>query len=210
MTAEPGEPVGAVGERPGMPRALTVLLTTVIAVASLAALMWPRLSAAPAAPPDAGAVGVIFGDKTDGTTARVGGAAPDFQWVDSEGHIRALTLLHGRPVVLNFWATWCVPCRTEMPVFERVAKAHPEVTFLAIDLQEEGERVRTFFDSLGLETLEPLLDTSGAVTRRYGVVSLPSTVFVDPAGVVRQSNIGGPVSEDQIVAGLLKAGTASR
>lgn len=91
-----------------------------------------------------------------------------------------------------------------MPALERAAVAHPEVTFLEIDLQEDGEKVRAFFDSLALKTLQPMLDTNGSVTRRYGVASLPSTFFVDRDGVIAHLVIGGPMTDETIGRGLDK------
>ena len=192
-------------DRPAISRAITGLLIAIVAVATLAASIWPSLPLNVPATPLIGsrAVGVITKDiEVAGSAGRVGAIAPDFQWVDPKGTSRTLAGLRGRPVVLNFWATWCVPCRAEMPALERAAAAHPEVTFLTIDLQEDGGKVREFFDSLGLVHLEPLLDTNGSVTRRYGVVSLPNTFFVDRDGVIAHLEIGGPMKDATIANGL--------
>lgn len=92
-----------------------------------------------------------------------------------------------------------------LPLLERAAKANPAITFMAVDLQEEAEPVRTLFDALGLTAVEPVLDPRGTVTRRYGVVGLPSTFFLDRDGVVRQIDIGGQIDEERIASGLRKA-----
>lgn len=192
-------------DRPAIPRPVAGLLVVIIAASTVAALIWPSLpSNAPTAPLiGSTAVGVITKDiEIDGSAGRVGAIAPDFQWVDPSGTPRTLAGLRGRAVVLNFWATWCLPCREEMPALERAAAAHPEVTFLAIDLQEDGAKVREFFDSLGLRHLQPLLDTNGSVTRRYAVVSLPNTFFVDRSGVIAHLEIGGPMKDGTIASGL--------
>ena len=192
-------------DRPAIPRAVTGLLVVIIAVATLAASVWPwlPLNAPAASLIGPTAVGVITKDiEVAGSAGRVGAIAPDFQWVDPNGTSRTLAGLRGRAVVLNFWATWCVPCREEMPALERAAAAHPEVTFLAIDLQEDGGKVREFFDAVGLTHLEPLIDTNGSVTRRYGVVSLPNTFFVDRDGVIAHLEIGGPMKDATIANGL--------
>ncbi len=197
---------GAGGTAAALPRWLTGVMITAIAAATLAALLapWLRSQQAPS-PSGPQVVAVIFGGAAAGAGVRLGSSAPNFQWVDNAGRIQELVSQRGRIVVLNFWATWCVPCRTELPVLERAAIAHPEVTFLAIDLQEEAEPVRAFFDALGLTAVEPMLDPQGAVTRRYGVVGLPSTFFLDRDGVVRQIDIGGQVNEERIASGLRKA-----
>ena len=192
-------------ERPAIPRAVAGLLIAIIALATGAALVGPFLpfNAPPAVLAGPTAVGVITNDiEVPGSGGRVGAPAPDFRWIDPSGASWTLGGLRGRPVVLNFWATWCVPCREEMPALERAALAHPEVTFLEIDLQEDGAKVRAFFDSLGLAHLEPLLDMNGSVTRRYGVLSLPNTFFVDRDGVIRHLEIGGPMPDATITRGL--------
>ena len=192
-------------ERPALPRPLAGLLVAIIVLAAGAALVWPALPFNAPATVLAGpsAVGVITNDiEVLGSGGRVGALAPDFRWIDPSGSARTLSGLRGRMVVLNFWATWCVPCREEMPALERAAVMHPEVTFLEIDLQEDGATVRSFFDSLGLAHLEPLLDSNGSVTRRYGVASLPNTFFVDRDGVIAHLEIGGPMSGAAIARGL--------
>lgn len=192
-------------DRPPVPRAIAGLLVAIVAAASLAALIWPSLpfNAPPTPLIGPSGVGVITKDiEVAGSAGRVGALAPDFQWIDPSGASRTLAALRGRPVVLNFWATWCVPCRAEMPALERAAAAHPEVTFLEIDLQEDGIKVRGFFDSLELKHLQPLLDTNGSVTRRYSVVGLPNTFFVDRHGLIAHLEIGGPMTDATIAKGL--------
>src|SRR5207245_1511590 len=81
----------------------------------------------------------------------------------------------GKVVIVNFWATWCQPCRQEMPALQRVAAAEPNVVVLEVDLQESGDKVRSFLDQLALDRLVPVLDSDGQPTRRFGVLSLPST-----------------------------------
>lgn len=192
-------------DRPAIPRTVAGLLVTIIAAASLAALVRPSLpfNVPSAAARRSGHDRVITKNiETPGSAGRVGSLAPDFEWIDPSGVSGTLAGLRGRPVVLNFWATWCLPCRVEMPALERAAEAHPEVTFLEIDLQEDGARVGGFFDSLDLTHLQPLLDTNGSVTRRYGVVSLPNTFFVDRNGRIVHVEIGGPMMDATIANGL--------
>jgi thiol-disulfide isomerase/thioredoxin len=164
--------------------------------ASLVALAWPLL---PLGERQIGPsrVGVVLALIEDPAAAgQVGSAAPDFAWSDAGGQRRTLSDLRGRIVVMNFWATWCEPCREEMPALDRAARDRPDVTFLAMDVDESGEKVRAFFDSLRLERLEPVIDVGAAVARRYGVLSLPMTYFVDAAGVVRVVEVGAMDAED--------------
>jgi len=194
-------------ERPRLPRALAGLLIGIIAAASLAALLWPSLPFNDRARSGPTRVGVITAtvDAPD-TAPVVGKLAPDFRWVEPDGATRTLGGLRGTPVVLNFWATWCVPCRTELPAMERVASSNRGVTFLAIDLDEDGGKVRDFFDSLGITTLRPLIDVNSTQAKRYAIVGVPTTVFVGPDGVIRQITINA-MTDDELRAGLAKVGT---
>ncbi len=192
---------------PAIPRALAGALLAIIAIASLVALAWPQLPfKGPAAFAGPTAVGVIRADVDEpGAAGRISAQAPNFEWNAPSGRVARLSDLRGKVVVINFWATWCLPCREEMPALARVARAMPDVAFLAIDLQEDGAAVRSFFDQLGLDPLQPLLDTTGSTARRYGVLSLPTTFFVDKEGVIRHIELGGPMTDDTVRRGIAKA-----
>ncbi|MSQ37834.1 MAG: TlpA family protein disulfide reductase [Chloroflexi bacterium] len=195
-----------VSGRPALPRAIAGLIIGAIALASLAALVYPALAERVRGTDRPTAVGVIRREiDTPGAAGRVGTPAPDFEWNAPDGTTRTLASLRSRVVVINFWATWCIPCRDEMPALERVAAAESGVAVLAVDLMEEGERVRGFFESLSLTRLQPLLDTDGGVARRYAVFSLPTTFFIGSDGVIRDVHIGGPMSAETIASGLAKA-----
>jgi thiol-disulfide isomerase/thioredoxin len=191
--------------RPRMPRVVTAIVVGAIALASLAALVWPSL---------------VTGDEATGPTrmgiirrqidgpdmaGRVGANAPDFEWHAPDGSTRTLAGLRGKVIVMNFWATWCKPCRTEMPLLNGVARGSDAV-FLAIDLQEDGARARSFFDQLALDRLEPILDLDGQTTRRYGVVTgLPQTFFIDAQGVIRYIERGEFTDAEEIRAAIALA-----
>lgn len=187
-----------------MPRAVAALVTGAIALASVAALLWPRISAVAqvSGPTQVGVIRRIV-DSPD-QAARISGVAPVFEWNAPDGTTRTLSELHGRVVVINFWATWCVPCRTEMPALQRVARSDDAV-FLAVDLLEDSDRVRSFMDSLALDQLQPLLDVDGGLARRYAVVALPQTFFVDRNGVIAHIERGALTDELQIRRGIDKA-----
>ncbi|OLD10251.1 MAG: hypothetical protein AUJ06_02395 [Chloroflexi bacterium 13_1_40CM_3_70_6] len=180
-------PVGRQGSPTALPRWLAAIIIGAIAVASLAALLWPALP---------------FNRQFAGPT---GANAPDFEYNAPGGSVLRLSDHRGRVVVVNFWATWCLPCRQEMPALQRVASGESDVVFLEVDLQESGDRARSFMDQLGLDRLRPILDTDGATTRRFGVLTLPSTFFVDRGGVIRHLELGGPLSDEQIRLGIAKA-----
>ncbi len=123
---------------------------------------------------------------------RPGFAAPDFSLPLLDGGSVRLSSLRGRPVVLNFWATWCPPCQEEMPHLQAAAAAAGErAVFLGVDDAEPAADVRAFLQSHGV-TYPIALDT-GATADLYGAYSLPVTFFIDKDGVVRDV-IDGAVS----------------
>ena len=125
------------------------------------------------------------------TAPEVGQTAPDFLWIQPSGASTRLVALRGGPVVLNFWATWCGPCRAEMPRLEQAARDNPNVAFYEIDLDEDGAKVRGFFDSLEIAHLVPLVDVGNSVARAYGLgQGVPTSFFIDRAGVIRAVALG--------------------
>jgi thiol-disulfide isomerase/thioredoxin len=194
-------PPPAEREPTALPRWIAAIIIGAIALASLAALLWPLL-AKPANPADAGVIRAQI--EADGAAGRIGAPAPDFEWIGPDGRTLRLSSYRGKVVVVNFWATWCPPCREELPALQRVAASEPDVVVLEVDLMEPGDKARSFLESLGLDRLQPVLDSDGATTRRYGVLILPSTFFVDKDGVIRHLELR-QVTEDLIRAGLRKA-----
>ncbi len=124
----------------------------------------------------------------------VGHPAPDFTVTDTSGKTFKLSALRGTPVVLNFWATWCPPCRAEWPELqagsERLAG---QVAIVGLNQGETPDQVRTFAQQLGL-TFQIPLDQNMDVSATYGVRSLPTTFFIDRSGVIRDMQIG-PLAE---------------
>ncbi len=178
-------------ERVRFPRPVAAVIVGAIAAAVLLALLWPALPWSDARRVVVGPtkVGIIDRQIDNGGFGRIDQPAPDFEGVAPDG--RRLTFGGlGRPAVVNFWATWCEPCKEEMPLLERTAAAHPEMAFLAVDMDEDGTKIRAFFDQLGIARLDPLLDGGLAVARRYGLASVPTTFFVDARGTIRHLQIG--------------------
>lgn len=109
--------------------------------------------------------------------------APDFTLEDLSGRRVGLKDLRGKVVFLNFWATWCIPCRQEMPTMEKLHQEFKELGLevVAVNLREGKKDVRKFFDELGL-SFTALLDRDGEVSNEYGVWSLPLSYFVNRNG----------------------------
>ncbi len=130
---------------------------------------------------------------------QIGDPVPDFTLQDLDGNTTTLSSLKGQPVIINFWATWCAPCRIEMPELQAAFDEHKEngLVILAVDQEEPPDIVRSFFyDEMGL-TFTPLLDTDGQIAQIYGAVNFPTTFFVNPEGDITALH-RGPMVESQI------------
>lgn len=195
-----------------VPRPLILLVVAAIVGAVVLSFVWPRLTlASPAEPSSAAAgtevaVGIIRRQIDDPASApRIGSPVPDFEWDMPDGRTLRLAELRGKTLIVDFWATWCVPCREEMPRLDAAARADPDLVVLAVDLQEDAAAVRGFFGELGLGAMRPILDPGGETFRRWGVYNLPTNFFVDPEGIIRHVVVGGPMSDDAIRAAVDKA-----
>jgi len=109
--------------------------------------------------------------------------APDFALKDISGKSISLKSLKGRVIFLNFWATWCVPCRQEMPAMERLHREFKGkgLVILAVNFRETEEEIRPFMNELGL-TFTVLLDRDGRVSEEYGAWSLPLSYIISRNG----------------------------
>jgi peroxiredoxin len=142
----------------------------------------------------------VPGDRAAARTERppspqAGFAAPDFTLDTLAGQSVSLPGLRGQAVLINFWATWCPPCRAEMPAIQQVYEQYRDrgFTVLAVDLQEDDAQVAAFVEELGL-TFPILMDRDGTVAAQYRVKALPSTFFVDREGVIQEVTLGGPMT----------------
>ena len=124
-------------------------------------------------------------------TPRIGEAAPDFTLQDPGGKSVSLSGFRGHPVFLNFWASWCPPCRSEMPDIQTLSQEYADrgLVVLGVNMQEDVGPVTHYADTLGL-TFPLVLDRSGAVSTRYNVTGLPTSYVLDEGGVIRAMNIG--------------------
>ncbi|QWV92734.1 TlpA family protein disulfide reductase [Geomonas oryzisoli] len=122
-----------------------------------------------------------------------GNPAPDFTLKDLSGKPVQLSSLKGKLVLVNFWATWCPPCREEIPSMVKLNQAMQGKNFqmLAISIDEGGKGAVEEFFKRGGVTLPALLDTDGQVARRYGTTGVPETFVVDGKGVIRKKVVGG-------------------
>jgi thiol-disulfide isomerase/thioredoxin len=123
--------------------------------------------------------------------ARPGAPAPQIALATLDGGTSDLAAERGKVVLVNFWATWCEPCKSEMPALQRLADELRGQPFrlYSIDLQEDRETIDAFQRELGLN-LYVLLDDQASVTRTYGVRGLPATFLIDRLGVVRVQRLG--------------------
>lgn len=114
--------------------------------------------------------------------------APDFTLKNLKGEEVSLQDYRGQTVILNFWAHWCGPCRSEIPAFRSFAKEHPEIPILGISVEGKSSEVKKYAKQLGID-YTVLVDDS-RVQRLYNVSSLPTTVIVGPEGEVKKAHVG--------------------
>ena len=126
-----------------------------------------------------------------GPIAAVGNPAPDFDTVDLQGNVWSLSKLKGQVVFLNFWATWCPPCREEMPSMQRLYAKLPKDKFEMIALfnKDEPAAVKNFIAKLGI-TIPILSDEYNFAGAKYGLTGLPETFIIDKQGIIREKIIG--------------------
>jgi len=137
---------------------------------------------------------------TGAQTLRSGDRVPDFTLVNVSGDRVRFSDLTGQAVVLNFWATWCPPCRREMPLLDTIQKEYRSrgLSVVGVNVGEEPEVVRRFVESMGVEysiwanapNKQIGFDSSQSIHRRFGGVGLPTTIFVDPRGIIRDQHLG--------------------
>ena len=100
------------------------------------------------------------------------------------------------PAVVNLWATWCAPCRRELPAFQEVSETRSDVRFVGIDIGEDEARADDFIDELGI-TFEQFVDERGELTDALGTAALPVTLVVDTDGKVATEHLG-PMTVDDL------------
>ena len=123
-------------------------------------------------------------------TAPANAPMPDIQVRRLDGSAVPLRSFGGRPLVVNLWATWCPPCRREMPVLGRAQRAYPEVGFVFVSQRESAEAVQRFMAAQRLDMRNVLIDPAGQLADRTGSPGYPTTLFYDAAGVLRLRHAG--------------------
>ncbi len=170
---------------------VTVVLVAVVAVVAGAVLLYRQLSGRPGVQPG--------GSQPSGPANT--GRATDFTVFDADGRAVRLSDFFGKPIVVNFWATWCGYCRAEMPAFEAVSRRHAgEVAFMMVDLtdgyREMVEGAKAFLADKGY-TFPAYFDTEGGASRVYSVSSIPLTLLIGRDGSVYKYHLGA-LSEETL------------
>lgn len=165
-----------------------ILIAILVLVVAAAAVLYPKLSERFAPEP------VVV----------INGTAADFTVTDDAGNAVALSSFYGKPVVVNFWATWCPYCVQELPSFEAAAKEYPDVTFLLIDMsdpyRETPGAAKEYLTNMGI-TLPSYYDTAYSAAYAYSVDSIPLTLFIDRHGDLYTYHLG-MMTEATLRAGI--------
>ena len=130
--------------------------------------------------------------------ARTGQPAPPITGTALDGSAIDLAAYRGHPVVVNFWASWCVPCREEFPLFkDRLATLGPSdgLVMLGVLYKDDPEPARQFSDEFGA-TWPTVIDPDGAIAKAYRTVAPPQTYFIDADGVLQGIQIGEVLPQD--------------
>ena len=124
--------------------------------------------------------------------------APDFELTSGIGETLRLSELRGQAIILNFWASWCPPCRAEMPAFQAIHQAYQDSGLIILGVnaadQDDPSQAQDFITEMNL-TFPILFDSTGTAQELYAVSALPSTFFIDRFGIIRAVVIGGPITK---------------
>lgn len=134
-----------------------------------------------------------------GTTPALGLPGSSFEMAD--GRILNAESLHGKPVVINLWATWCPPCRRELPMMADIASSEAAATFLFVNQGETSSQIQSYLDQASVVLKNVVLDPQGQFLDHYQVPGLPTTLFVDADGVLSSITVG-EISKENLVAGI--------
>ena len=155
----------------------------------VAAILWTVVSRVPSA---------VGAPLSSSPSPREGFLAPDFTLDTLDGKKVTLSELRGKIVIINLWATWCPPCRAEMPALENAYEQYKDSGVIILGLNvtnQDSERdIPPFVKEFGL-TFPILLDRDGSVSALYQLRGLPTTYFVNREGIIRTVVVGGPMNE---------------
>jgi thiol-disulfide isomerase/thioredoxin len=135
---------------------------------------------------------------TQAVSRLAGRAAPNFELPTLDGGTTRLSSLRGRIVFLNFWATWCEPCKRELPAFQRFMAQQKDEgpVILAVNIGETPELISGFLEDHGISGIPIALDSEFTVETAYSVEFYPTTYVIDPAGIVYDVHLGEMKVED--------------
>ena len=136
---------------------------------------------------------------------QIGKLAPDFKLSNLEGQSVSLGDFRGKPVLLNFWASWCGPCRYEMPFIQEIYEEWSDkgLIILTVNLQENPSQVKEFVESFGF-SFPVLLATNRKVPLAYNIRGIPATFFIDKDGIIQDIKIGAFAGKTEIESRLSK------
>ena len=152
----------------------------------------------------AGAVVLSSSDTGASRRPEVGQPAPAFDLESVDGGRVSLESLRGRPVIVNFFASWCLPCKKELPLFLLARGRNPEIALVGVIYDDVPAAARVFRDAYGRDW-PALIDSDGHVAAAYAVPGPPQTFFVDRDGILRAAHLGeiDPASLDAKLATIL-------
>ena len=141
-----------------------------------------------------------------GPAPKVGEPAPDFALQNLEGRVVRLSDFRGQTVLLNFWATWCAPCRQEFPEFVSAYERNKDggLVIIGVNIKENLASIRKFVDDFGAK-FPIVVDADGSVSSQYRIQGLPVSWFIDKEGVLR-SQVIGLVTKGLLRTNLAEAG----
>jgi cytochrome c biogenesis protein CcmG, thiol:disulfide interchange protein DsbE len=184
------------GLTPGSRRGLAAIVL-VIAAGVAYWILTMRLLGSPGVQPGPDSSPIVIGG-----SPLLDRAAPDFTLTDVEGRPVRLADYRGRPVIVNFWASWCIPCRAEFALFAaaRRAQAGKGLEILGVIYKDSPDAARGFM-AAHAAPWPALIDSDGAVALAYHVIGVPTSYYVDRSGIVRAVSYGPPpedVFDDQL------------
>lgn len=194
---------------------VTILLVVVLVAAAIGFGVWQDRDSGPVDSTSLGLIDQVMPVNTDAqtlnTAPEVGSLAPNFRLQTTSGETMELAELRGTPIFLNFWATWCFFCLTEMPAMQKVADEYgDEVVVLGVSAGDSPEDASTYAENNDIRyTLA--LDTEKVITEEYGVRQMPTSMFIDENGVIANI-IFGVIVPDQMrenIDAMLNASAAS-
>jgi cytochrome c biogenesis protein CcmG/thiol:disulfide interchange protein DsbE len=191
LQAQAQEPAQRAGKQRKKSRAIAVLLFFTALNIVLAAFLWHLLTT-----PQSTITG-------SAQVPLVGHPAPDFTLTTWDGKQLHLAAMKGQPVVLNFWASWCDPCKAELPLLENAWQRYQAegVVFIGVNYQDQAQAAQQFLQKYHV-TYATGPDTSGTMSEQYSINNVPTTIFIDRAGVVQRGILGQIKDQQQLDADM--------